>query len=122
MPSNTITSYQDLIVWQKSMVLVKSIYRLTKDLPDEEKFGLVSQMRRCSISIPSNIAEGTRRSSRKDYRSFLRIGYGSIAELETQLILCKELGFLSADALAEPMNLLTEVSKMLNTMIANLSV
>lgn len=85
MQTKNINSYKDLIVWQKSMELVKSIYEMTANFPKEEIYGLISQMKRSSISIPSNIAEGKRRGTRKDYRQFLVIAYGSGAELETQI-------------------------------------
>lgn len=86
-----LNSYKDLIVWQKSYELVKLVYSLTSDLPNNEQFGLVSQMRRCAISIPSNIAEGQQRNNVKEYRQFLGIAQGSAAELETQLLLCRDL-------------------------------
>jgi len=100
-----IKSYKDLIVWQKAMELVVIIYKVTDTFPDSEKYGLVSQMRKCSISIPSNIAEGRRRGSRKEYQHFLRIAFGSGAELETQteivkrLEIGKKLDFSVVDAL-----------------------
>ncbi|MBU1987391.1 four helix bundle protein [Patescibacteria group bacterium] len=75
--AETIYSYKDLIVWQKAMSLVVTIYELTKQFPKSELYGLTSQMRHCSVSIPSNIAEGKRRGSRKDYRQFLIIAYSS---------------------------------------------
>jgi len=80
-----LKSYKELIVWQKSMTLVKELYKLTESFPENEKFGLTSQMRRASISIPSNIAEGWGRLSRKNYIQFLRISRGSLFELETQI-------------------------------------
>ncbi|MFA6183761.1 MAG: four helix bundle protein [Parcubacteria group bacterium] len=82
---NNLNSYRDLIVWQKAMELVTEIYKLTDKFPKEEIYGIVSQMRRCAISIPSNIAEGRRRDGKKDFRRFLIIAYGSGAELETQI-------------------------------------
>lgn len=85
-----IKSYKELIVWQKSMVLVSDIYKVSASFPDSEKFGLTSQMRRASVSIPSNIAEGWGRLSRKNYIQFLRISRGSLFELETQLLITKE--------------------------------
>ena len=86
-----IQSYRKLIVWQKSFELVKDIYTLTNMLPKEEQFGLISQMRRCAISIPSNIAEGQQRNNAKEYRQFLGVARGSAAELSTQLLLTQEL-------------------------------
>ena len=86
-----IKSFKDLIVWKKSFDLVKKIYTLTKSLPSEEKFGLVSQMQRCAVSIPSNIAEGKDRQTANSFRYFLTIARGSASELETQLLLCKDI-------------------------------
>jgi len=87
-------SYKDLKVWQKGIELVKAVYLLCELLPDSEKFGLTSQIKRCSISVPSNIAEGWGRASSKNLSNFLKIARGSLLELETQLYLCKELGFV----------------------------
>lgn len=89
------TTHKDLDVWKLGIKLVKDIYILTKKLPKEEQFGLISQMRRCAVSIPSNIAEGAARNSRKEYIQFLYISLGSLSELETHLIICKELSYLS---------------------------
>lgn len=83
-----INSFKDLIVWQKSMDLVESIYRITEKLPSKEQFGLISQMRRAAVSIPSNIAEGYGRQSKGSYTQFLSISRGSLLELETQTELC----------------------------------
>lgn len=88
---NTIHSYKDLIVWQKAMDLIVAIYKLTEEFPKSEIYGLTAQMRRSAISIPSNIAEGRRRGSRKDYRQFLIMAYGSGSELETQIEITKRL-------------------------------
>ena len=86
-----IRSYKDLIVWQKAIQLVILIYKITEQFPKEELYGLTSQIRRSAISVPSNIAEGTGRSTRKDYKQFARIALGSVNELETQLIIAKNL-------------------------------
>ena len=91
MEKKTIHSYKDLIVWQKSSDLVFLIYKLTSFFQKEETYGLVSQMKRSSISIPSNIAEGRGRGTKKDYLQFLRISKGSCAELETQIFLAEKL-------------------------------
>jgi len=113
-----IQSFKDLIVWQKSFDLVKEVYSLTSKLPDSEKFGLISQIQRCSVSIPSNIAEGTKRGTRKDYAQFLRMAYGSSAELETQLLLIHALYNIETDDLLECTN---QVQKMLYSMILKLT-
>ncbi len=86
-----VESYKNLIVWQKSMDLVVAIYEITESFPKTEMYGLVSQMRRCAVSIPSNIAEGQRRVGRKDYCHFLSISFGSGSELETQIEIVKRL-------------------------------
>lgn len=107
-------NYKNLAVWQKSMDLVIRIYQLTSHFPEHEKFGLTSQMRRCAVSIPSNIAEGSRRESEKDFRKFILIAFGSGAELETQLEITKKLGYLGNATCSEIEKLLEEIMKMLN--------
>ena len=113
-----LKSYKDLIVWQKSIKLVKEIYVSTSNFPKNEIYGLVSQMRRAAISIPSNIAEGYSRKNLKEYLQFLRIAYGSGAELETQIVISKDLykniNYSDAELLLE------EVLKMLNVMMQKL--
>jgi four helix bundle protein len=86
--------HHDLIAWQRAVDLVKAVYQITESLPDSERFGLVSQMRRAAVSIPSNIAEGAARHSSKEFAQGLYIARGSLAEIETQLVLCRELGFV----------------------------
>ena len=119
MKRKVIHSYKDLIVWQRSMELVVALYELTEKYPKEEIYGLTSQTRRSGVSIPSNIAEGRYRGTKKDYLQFLRIAYGSGAELETQIEIAKRLtttknlDFITVDSLLE------EVMKMLNKMIRN---
>jgi len=108
--------YKNLIVWQKSMVLAEVVYKLTSDFSENEKYGLVSQMRRCSVSIPSNIAEGSRRTE-KERINFLRTSFGSGSELETQLNLSNRLGFISEGDYNKTVEILSEVMKMLNKMI-----
>jgi four helix bundle protein len=120
MYNNQVNSYKELIVWQKAMELVVEIYRLTEKFPREEIYGLISQMRRCAVSIPSNIAEGRRRGSRNDFSRFLSISYGSGAELETQIEISIRLGYCQKEELVKSENLLTEIMKMLNTIIKNL--
>ncbi len=113
-------SYKDLVVWQKAMDLVIELYKLTENFPKSEVYGITSQMRRSSVSIPSNIAEGRRRSSRKDYNRFLVIAYGSGAELETQVELSKRLGYGKTPDFEVVERLLLEVMKMLNVLISKL--
>lgn len=115
-----IYSYKQLIVWQKSFQLVLEIYKITDQFPYQERFGLTSQMRRCSVSIPSNIAEGNYRSTRKDYRQFLTRAFGSGAELETQIAISKNLPFGKNLNFSKADQLLLEVMKMLNKIIHTL--
>ena len=110
-------SYKKLIVWRKSVELVKLIYMLTKDFPKHEQYGLTSQMRRAAISIPSNIAEGFGRKSQKECGQFYSISYGSALELETPLILCRELKIGPIRKVSKVELLLTEVIKMLYTLV-----
>jgi len=120
--TETIQSYKDLIVWQKSISLVVEIYNLTSCFPKEELYGLTSQMRRSAVSIPSNIAEGRGRGTARDFMQFLRIALGSTNELETQIVISKRL-FCNIQydyTIAE--GLLLEIIKMLKTMIKNLGV
>ena len=115
-----IESYENLIVWQKSMDLVADIYKLTENFPKEEIYGLTSQMKRASVSIPSNIAEGSRRSSRKDFRNFLLNAYGSGAELETQIKIAKRLRLGKNENYSAVESLLSEVMRMLNKLTSEL--
>ena len=117
-----MNSYKDLIVWQKAYKLTLDIYSQTKGFPKEEIFGLVSQMRRSSVSIISNIAEGNARGGKKEYIQFLRIAFGSSTELEAQLLLCKDLCLIKEEDYNRINSLLTEVLKMLNVLIKKLSI
>lgn len=112
-----VKSYKELIVWQKSMDLVKEIYLLTEKFPREELYGLVSQMRRAAVAIPSNIAEGYLRKHRKEFVQFLSVASGSAAELETQILICKSLSKFNALHFDRAESRLTEVMKMLYVMI-----
>jgi len=113
-----IKSYKDLIVWQKSFALAKLVYKLTGNFPQTEVYGLTSQLRRAAVSIPSNIAEGFSRGSIKERLQFFQISFGSASEVETQLLLAKELGFGQASDYESIELLIIEVKKMLNTMLA----
>lgn len=109
-------SYKDLIVWQKAIALAKIVYQLTQKLPSEEKFGLVAQMRRSAVSIPSNVAEGQARHTTGEFIQFISHAEGSLAELDTQLILTKELGFSDSSNLAAAFKLIDEIRRMLNVL------
>jgi four helix bundle protein len=106
-------SYRDLEVWQKAMTLAKEVYQVTLRFPSEEKFGLVNQMRRAAVSIPSNLAEGHARSGSNEFRHFVSIAMGSVAELETQVMLSTDLGYLKAQAKESLLNQLDTIGKML---------
>lgn len=115
-----IKSYKELIVWQKSIQLVKEVFILTDKFPKSELYGLVAQMRRAAIAIPSNIAEGYGRKSPKEYVQFYSIAYGSALELETQIIIAKDLKFANDENFNKAEDLLEEVSRMLNSMTSKM--
>ena len=111
-----ISSYRDLLVWKKSMELTKHIYQMTEGFPDAERFGLTSQLRRCAVSIPSNIAEGWGRGKNKYFGNHLKIARGSLCELETQLTLAVELNFL-IEIKTEVEAIISELGRMLTALI-----
>lgn len=115
-----IKSYKELIVWQKAIQLVKEVFILTDKFPKSELYGLVSQLRRAAVSIPSNIAEGYGRKTKKEYAQFYAIAYGSSLELETQIIIAKELRFADIKDFAKVDLLLGEVLRMLNSMTSKM--
>ena len=107
-------NYKDLVVWQKGIQLAKLVYELTRKFPSEEKFGLVSQMRRAAVSIPSNIAEGQARHTTGEFIQFISHAEGSVAELNTQLVLATELNFCSINSADPTLDLLDNLRRMLN--------
>jgi four helix bundle protein len=112
-------SFRDLLVWQKAMTLVTQVYGATRSFPREELYGLTSQIRRAAVSVPSNIAEGQARPTRGEFRQFLGHAKGSLAELETQLLIAENLGFFR-----EPNNLssqVAEVGRMLSGLMTSLA-
>ncbi len=113
---NTTKDYKQLIVWQKSIELVEKIYEITKKFPPSENFCLTNQIKRSAISIPSNIAEGAQRTTRKDFANFLRIAIGSCAELETQLIISLKLGYIDNALYNLNVEKITEILKMLRSL------
>ena len=113
-------NFKELIVWQKAIVLVVEVYRVTKNFPDDERFGLTSQMRRSGVSIPSNISEGHMRTTDRDFRQFIAIARGSCSELETQARIAHELGYLSTSSFTKLDEKITEVAKMLSSFYAKL--
>jgi len=119
MKRNKATSFQDLEVWKKSHQLVLDTYKLTKNFPPEEKFGLVSQMRRAAISIPANLAEGFKKRSLKDKSNFYNIAQGSLEEVRYYIILSKDLRYLNESK--ELLDSTAEIGRMLNGLISSLA-
>ena len=109
-------TYRDLVVWQKSMRLVTQIYEVTRTFPKEEVYGLISQMRRCAVSIPSNIAEGYGRKSTDDYLRFLQIAISSLYEVQTQIEISLNLGYLSKDKFEKVYEQSREIERMLSSL------
>ena len=112
-----MTSHKELKVWQKGIVLVKSVYELTNLFPSAEQFGMTSQMRRAAVSIPSNIAEGCGRNSNKELIHFLYIALGSASELETQVIISQELNFVEKENSEQLQSQIFEIIKMISSLI-----
>jgi four helix bundle protein len=122
MTTNSVRKgFEDLIVWQSSMDFVAKLYECTRIFPKEELYGLTSQLRRAAISIPSNIAEGSKRGSRKDFRQFILISYGSSAEVMTQIKLARRLGFLNEKKEGELLSHLASIMRMLHKLAAVLT-
>jgi len=118
-----VKSYKDLLIWQKGIELTEKVYQLVKSFPNEELYALTSQIKRCTISIPSNIAEGYGRKSTKNYIQFLRISRGSLFELETQLIIANKLNYITDKEISDTIfNLIAEEGKMLNSFIKKLDI
>jgi len=113
-------TYKDLMVWQKSMLLARRVYEITAHFPSDEKYCMVNQMRRCSVSIPSNIAEGYGREVDKEHSHFLYMSLGSSNELETQMILSHDFQYVGNQDYQEIMDLNSEVNKMLSSLIYKL--
>jgi len=113
-----MTGYKNLDVWKKSMLLVTDIYELVKSLPKDETYALSDQIRRSAVSVPSNIAEGSSRNSKKEFIQFLYISLGSLCELETQLLIAKNVGYVeNIDAIEKK---ITSIKKMINALITSL--
>lgn len=116
-----IKTHKDLLVWKKGIDLVEQIYKFTKQFPKEELYGITNQMRRCAVSIPANIAEGSGRKNKAEFIQFLHIALGSASELETHLIISQRLGFLSINSYDEIINALNEIIKMICGLINSLN-
>jgi four helix bundle protein len=113
--------FQKLQIWSKAMALAKSIYQATKHCPRDEIYGLVQQVRRAAVSVPSNIAEGSQRGSNREFLYFLAISKGSLAELETQILLARDIGYLQDPEVVKIIELTHELSKMLRAFIKTVS-
>jgi four helix bundle protein len=111
------TNYQDLVVWQNAMSLVESVYRATRGFPHEEVYGLTAQLRRAAVSIPSNIAEGQGRRSARDFLRFLSMAYGSLREVETQVLIAERLNYLDAKQRTAIGKGVSEVGRLINGMM-----
>jgi four helix bundle protein len=116
-----VRHYKDLVAWQKAMELVTEVYRLTEDFPDHEKFGLVSQVRRAAVSVPSNIAEGQGRATPGEFKQFLGHARGSLFEVETQLLIAENLAFADQDKTQCCLDLVQDVGKLINGLIRSLN-
>jgi len=114
--------FRDLVVWQKSMQLAVDVYKLTKDFPREEIYGLTSQIRRSAISVPSNIAEGHGRLNAGEFRQFLGIARGSTYELQAQLELAQSLGFASSDQIELASRLAQEIGRMIHALLGSIKI
>jgi four helix bundle protein len=112
--------YKELQVWQKAVALVTETYKTTRSFPGEERFGLTGQIRRAATSVPANIAEGWGRGSTKEYVQFLVVARGSLLELETHLIVCRNLGYLNDAQLDAAQGHIDEIGRMLNSLIHSL--
>ena len=115
-----LKNFKELNVWRKAYELCLNIYKITKNFPLEERYGLTSQIRRASVSVPSNIAEGYGRKTKREYTQALYIAYGSNCELETQIMLCGDLGFISTENLESLLGSVGEVERMLKGLIKSL--
>ena len=114
MSNGKVESYRDLLVWQKGISLVKSIYQLGQRFPADERFGLTAQIRRAAVSTPSNIAEGQARHTTREFIHFISNAEGSVAEVDTQLVIAVELGFCTSSEVQSLFGMIDEERKMLN--------
>jgi four helix bundle protein len=117
---STVKTYRELIAWQKSVDLAVHIYRITEEFPRSEQYGLTNQVRRAAVSVSSNIAEGQGRGTTNDFRRFLAIAYGSLQEVETQIIIAQQLGYLGDSAATEALDLCAETGRIINGLTRSL--
>lgn len=118
--SGEVRHYRDLLVWQKAVDWVEAVYAVTRDWPPDERFGLISQVRRAAVSVPSNIAEGCARRGTVEFIRYLSIARGSLAEVETQLIIARKLNYMDEASLASRLESADEISRMLSGLITKL--
>ena len=116
----SLLHYRELMAWQKSMALVKRVYALSKEFPNDERFGLTSQIRRAAVSVPSNIAEGQGRDSTKEFIHHLSIAYGSLMEVETQILIGQDLGYLGNEAVSALLTESAEAGRIINGLMRSL--
>lgn len=116
-----VRNYRDLVVWQKGIDLVKDVYQLTKQFPNHERYALANQLQRAAVSVPSNIAEGQARQHTKEFRQFLYISLGSLAEVDTQIVVAQELTYITAEEAHSLFQKITPLKKMLHSLINRLS-
>ena len=120
MNSQKIKNFKDLRIWQESIELVEEIYKITKEFPKEELYGIASQIRQSAVSLPSNIAEGFMGYHNKEFKQFLFIALASSAEIETQLIISRKLGYVAKQKLDEPSESIDKLNRMMMTLIKRL--
>ena len=113
-----VRTFRDLVVWNKAMDMVTEIYRLTKPFPKEELFGLTGQLRRAAVSVPANIAEGQGRLSEREFRQFLGNARGSLSEMETHILIARNLGYLDEESTEHLLDASAEVGRILNGLLA----
>jgi four helix bundle protein len=118
--NSEVRNHRDLLIWQKGIALVKEIYLLSQRFPRSEIYGLSNQIRRAAVSIPSNIAEGQSRQHTGEFRQFLHVALGSLAEVDTQLVIAKELSYLPQDDMINAEKLTVELRKMIHSLIKKL--
>ena len=116
----TIKSFRELEIWRKGIDLVKEVYRVTEGFPKSELYGLTAQMRRCAVSVPSNVAEGFRRWHAKEFKQFLNIALGSCAELETQVVIARELKYVASEEEDRVLELIDHISRMATNLMKRL--
>ena len=116
-----VAGFEDLVVWQRSMALVRDLYRISGSFPSDERFGLVAQLRRAAVSVPSNIAEGHERHTTREFIRFISTAEGSLAELRTQLRIACELGYCSAPSVQPTFDEMMEIKRMLNALRRSLN-